>query len=143
VHGARYNARVLAARIAQTHFGIELERPLLETEAIPGFIGAELAEAPELFHQRGYLARVLTADPAGGMRDDGVQPLAYVLDQGGPDALAATLEGDGSGAIYPVIYSRIGGKVVEHAIEPDPLMRFDTIDSRRAILDLVGRVATR
>ena len=61
----------------------------------------------------------------------------------GPDALAATLEGDGSGAIYPVIYSRIGGKVVEHAIEPDPLMRFDTIDSRRTILDLVGRVATR
>ena len=48
-----------------------------------------------------------------------------------------------SGAIYPVIYSRIGGKVVEHAIEPDPLMRFDTIDSRRTILDLVGRVATR
>ena len=58
---------------------------------------AELSGAPELFHQRGYLARVLTADPAGGMRDDGVQPLAYVLDQGGPDALAATLEGDGSG----------------------------------------------
>jgi hypothetical protein len=134
---------VLAARIAQTHFGIEPERPHLATEAIPGFIGAELSGAPELFHQRGYLARVLTADPGGGMRDDGVQPLAYVLDQGGPDALAATLEGDGSGAIYPVIYSRIGGKVVEHAIEPDPLMRFDTIDSRRTILDLVGRVATR
>jgi hypothetical protein len=138
VHGARYNARVLAARIAQTHFGVEPERPHLSPEAIPGFIGAELSEAPELFHQRGYLARVLTADPAGGMRDDGVQPLAHVLDQGGPDALAATLEGDGTGAIYPVIYSRIGGKVVEHAIEPDPLMRFDTIDSRRTILDLVG-----
>jgi len=141
VHGARYNARVLAARIAQTHFGIEPERPHLATEAIPGFIGAELSGAPELFHQRRYLARVLTADPAGGMRDDGVQPLAYVLDQGGPNALAATLEGDGSGAIYPVIYSRIGGKVVEHAVEPDPLMRFDTIDARRTILDLVGRVA--
>ena len=86
---------------------------------------------------------MLTSDPAGGMRDDGVQPLAYVLDQGGPDALAATLEGDGSGAIYPVIYSRIGGKVVEHAVEPDPLMRFDTIDLRRTILDLVGRVTAR
>jgi thioredoxin reductase len=143
VHGARYNARVLAARIARTHFGVEPERPHLKVEAIPGFIGAELAEAPELFHQRGYLARVLTADPAGGMRDDGVQPLAHVLDEGGPDALAATLEGDGSGAIYPVIYSRIGGKVVEHAVDPDPLMRFDTIDARRTILDLVGRVATR
>ena len=68
----------------------------------PAFVAAELAEAPELFHQRGYLARVLTADPAGGIRDDGVQPLAHVLDEGGPDALAATLEADGTGAIYPV-----------------------------------------
>jgi hypothetical protein len=143
VHGARYNARVLAARIARTHFGVEPERPHLAPDAIPGFIATELAEAPELFHQRGYLARVLTADPGGGMRDDGVQPLSFVLDEGGPDALAATLEGDGSGSIYPVLYSRIGGKVVEHAIEPDPLMRYDTIDARRTILDLVGRVATR
>jgi len=141
VHGARYNGRVLAARIAATHFGIEPERPHLAREAIAGFVATELAEAPELFHQRGYLARVLTADPAGGMRDDGVQPLAYVLDEGGPDAIAATLEGDGSGAIYPVLYSRIGGKVVEHVIEPDPLMRFDTLDARRSITDLVGRVA--
>jgi thioredoxin reductase len=143
VHGARYNARVLAARIARTHFGIEPERPHLAPDAIAGFVAAELAEAPELFHQRGYLARVLTADPAGGMRDDGVQPLAYVLDEGGPDALAATLEGDGSGSIYPVVYTRIGGKVTEHAIDPDPLMRFDTIDARRTIADLVGRVAKR
>lgn len=141
VHGARYNGRVLATRIAATHFGIEQERPHLAREAIAGFVATELAEAPELFHQRGYLARVLTADPAGGMRDDGVQPLAYVLDEGGPDAIAATLEGDGSGAIYPVLYSRIGGKVVEHVIEPDPLMRFDTLDARRSITDLVGRVA--
>jgi hypothetical protein len=141
VHGARYNARVLAARIARTQFGIEPERPHLATEAIPAFVAAELADAPELFHQRGYLARVLTADPAGGMRDDGVQPLAHVLDEGGPNALAATLEGDGSGSIYPVVYTRVGGRIAEHRIEPDPLMRFDTIDARRMISDLVGRVA--
>jgi thioredoxin reductase len=143
VHGARYNARVLAGRIALTQFGIEPERPHLAFDAIPAFVAAELADAPELFHQRGYLARVLTADPAGGMRDDGVQPLAYVLDEGGPDALAATLEGDGSGSIYPVVYTRIGGRIAEHPIEPDPLMRFDTIDARRMISDLVGRVSHR
>ena len=72
VHGARYNARVLAGQIARTHFGIEPERPHLAPDAIAGFVATELAEAPELFHQRGYLARVLTADPAGGLRDDGV-----------------------------------------------------------------------
>ena len=143
VHGARYNARVLAARIARTQFGIEPERAHMATDAIPAFVAGELADAPELFHQRGYLARVLTADPAGGMRDDGVQPLSYVLDEGGADALAATLEGDGSGSIYPVVYTRIGGRIAEHPIEPDPLMRFDTIDARRMISDLVGRVATR
>jgi hypothetical protein len=139
VHGARYNGRVLATRIAQTQFGYRPERPHLAPDAVAGFIAGELAEAPELFHQRGYLARVLTADPDGGMRDDGVQPLAHVLDETGPNVVAATLEGDGSGAIYPVVYSRIGGRVVEHAIEPDPLMRFDTIDARRMIADIVGR----
>jgi thioredoxin reductase len=143
VHGARYNARVLAGHVAATHFGFVPERPHLGSEAVTGFIATELAEAPELFHQRGYLARVLTADPAGGMRDDGVRPLAHVLDAGGPDALAATLEGDGSGAIYPVVYTRIGGRVVEQAIEPDPLMRVDTVDARRLIGELVGRVMAR
>jgi thioredoxin reductase len=143
VHGARYNARVLAGHIAQERFGIEPERPHLAPDAVAGFVATELAEAPELFHQRGYLGRVLTADPAGGMRDDGVQPLTHVLDAGGPDALIATLEADGSGAIYPVVYTRIGGKIVEQVIEPDPLMRYDTTDARRMLADLAGRVAAR
>ena len=134
---------MLAGRIARTHFGIEPERPHLAPDAIAGFVAAELAEAPELFHQRGYLARVLTADPAGGVRDDGVLPLAHVLDAEGPDALATTLEGDGTGAIYPVVYTRIGGKIVEQAIEPDPLMRFDTLDARKIIEELARRVTER
>jgi hypothetical protein len=143
VHGARYNARVLAGYIARERHGIELERPQLALEAVPGFLATELAEAPELFHQRGYLARVLTADPDGGMRDEGVQPLTHVLDAGGPDAIAATLEADGSGAIYPVLYTRIGSKVVEQTIDPDPLLRYDTTDARRLIGDMAGRVAGR
>jgi hypothetical protein len=143
VHGARYNASVVAARIASVSFGIEPERPHLRSEAVAGFLAAELAEAPELFHQRGYLARVLTADPAGGVRDDGVQPLAHVLDADGPDAIAATLEGDGSGAIYPVVYTRIGGRVVEQAIDPDPFMRVDSADARRVLGEMAGRVTRR
>ncbi|HEV7604207.1 MAG TPA: NAD(P)-binding domain-containing protein [Candidatus Limnocylindrales bacterium] len=143
VHGARYNARVLAAHIAEARLAMVPERPILSREDAPRFIATELVEAPELFHQRGYLARVLTADSSGGLRDDGVQPLAHVLDADGPAALAATLEADGSGAIYPVLYTRIDGKVVEHGIEPDPLMRFDTLDARRTIDDLVERVAGR
>jgi thioredoxin reductase len=140
VHGARYNARVLAGYLARTRFGIDPERTRVAPEAAAAFLATELAEGPELFHQRGYLARVLTADPAGGLRDDGVQPLADVLDAGGPDALIGTLEADGSGAIFPVIYSRLGGQIVERAIEPDPLLRFDTTDTRLAIDDLARRI---
>jgi thioredoxin reductase len=141
VHGARYNARVLAGYLARTRFGIEPERLRVAPDAASAFLATELAEGPELFHQRGYLAHVLTADPSGALRDDGVQPLAVVLDVAGPDALAATLEADGSGAIYPVIYSRIGGRIVERAIDPDPLLRFDTTDTRLAIDDLARRIA--
>ncbi len=143
VHGARYNARVLAATSPRRISGCELERPHLAPEAVTASSRSELAESPELFHQRGYLARVLTADPDGGVRDDGVLPLAHVLDAGGPDALATTLEADGTGAIYPVLYTRIAGRIVEQAIEPDPLMRFDTPDARRAIEDLARRVTFR
>jgi len=143
VHGARYNARVLARHIAETEFGYVSEREHLASDAMASFVGTELAESPELFHQRGYLARVLTADPAGGVRDDGYLPLAHVLDAGGPDALATTLEADGTGAIYPVLYTRINGKIVEQAIEPDPLFRYDTADARRLIEDMAQRVSGR
>jgi thioredoxin reductase len=141
VHGARYNARVLAGRIARTRFGIEPERRRVAAEAVAGFVATELAEAPDLFHQRGYLAHVLSVDPDGGFRDDGVWPLTEFLDGGGPSALAATLEADGSGAIYPVLYSRSGGRVAEHALAPDPLGGYETADGLRIIAGLVGRVA--
>jgi thioredoxin reductase len=143
VHGARYNARVLARHIAETAFGHEPDRPLIAPDAVASFVGTELVESPELFHQRGYLARVLTTDPGGGLRDEGYLPLAHVLDAGGPDALATTLEADGTGAIYPVLYTRIDGKIVEQAIEPDPLLRFDTADARRLIEDVSKRVTSR
>jgi hypothetical protein len=141
VHGARYNARVLAEYLARTRFGIEPERALIAPEAVATFLATEVAEAPELFHQRGYLARVLIADGSGGLRDDGIQPLAHVLDEAGPDAIVASLEADGTGAIFPVIYSRIGGRVVERVIDPDPLLRYDTNETRLAIADLANRVA--
>jgi thioredoxin reductase len=140
VHGARYNARVLARRLAEDRFGIGIHRPVMEPDTLVDFLTAEIVESPELFHQRAYLARVVSVDPAGGLRDDGVQPLAHVLDAGGANAIVATLEADGSGAIYPVLYTRIDGAVNEHPLEPDPLLRYDTADTRAAITTLVGPV---
>ncbi len=137
VNGARYNARIVAARVAATQFGMEPPRPGLAAEGLVDFVATELTEAPELWHQRGYLARVVTVDPVLGPVDDGVQPLSHVLDAGGPDAIAITLEADGSGAIYPVLYSRRGGAIAERRMEPDPLLRYDGPDARHVIADVV------
>ncbi len=140
VHGARYNARVLARRIATTRIGLADERPSLRPSDLVDFLVGELAEAPELWHQRAYLARVVSINPAEGIRDEGVQPLAHGLDTAGGDAVAVTLEADGSGAIYPVLYTRQGGAIVEHALDPDPLLRYDSAEVRRAVEGIVGGV---
>ena len=65
-------------------------------------------------------------------------PLSHALDTGGPDSLAVTLEGDGSGSIYPVLYARAA--MTEHVLEPDTLLRYDGAESRRAITEVVSSV---
>jgi thioredoxin reductase len=137
VHGGRYNAMILAQRIAETRFDVPRSRPAVATSDLVSTIASELAEAPELWHQRAYLARVFTVDAEAGLVDDGVQPLTHYLDAGGPDAVAATLEADGTGAIYPVLYTRLRGEIRERAMQADPLLRYDGPDARREILAIV------
>ena len=134
VHGARYNARCLAAHIARTRFGIEPVRPSIASADLAGFVAAELTRGPEVWNQKAYLARVVAFDPGDGIRDDGIVPLApFVDDDSGPDALAITLEADGTGAVYPVLYSRIEGRLTEHPIDPHPLLDYETESARQAI----------
>jgi thioredoxin reductase len=140
VHGGRYNARVLAERIATTRFGVERRRAAVAPGDLVATIAGELAEAPELWHQRAYLARVFSTDPRAGLVDDGVQPLTFFLDDPGPDAIAVTLEADGSGAIYPVLYTRTGGEIQERNLEPDPLLRYDGPDVRASIASIVREI---
>ncbi len=141
VHGARYNARVLAEHVARTVFGVTPPRPPVPPDELVTMIQAELAMAPELWHQRAYLARVISLDPSDGPRNEGIVPLAAFVDavgdDGAGDALALTLEADGTGAIYPVIYLRRAGRVEERAIEPDPLLRFDTEAIRSRVAEIV------
>jgi thioredoxin reductase len=144
VHGARYNARVLAAHVARS-LGVGGGGPrgtALPASGLVDVVVNELATTPELWHQRAYLAKVIGLDPATGVRDAGIVPLAAFVDGAGDDgdgdALAITLEADGSGAIYPVLYLRRGGRVEERPIEPDSLLRFDTPAARTRIAAILA-----
>ena len=108
------------------------------------FIATELAEAPELFHQRGYLARVLTADPAGraARRRRPAAGIRARCGWAGCRSRPRSRPTDPGRSIRSSTRGS-GGKIVEQAIEPDPLMRVDTVDLRRLIAELVGRVMTR
>jgi thioredoxin reductase len=156
VHGARYNARVLVDHLATTRFGVELERPAIAATDLVDVIVDELASAPELWHQRAYLARIISVDPTRGARNEGIVPLAAFVDSGtdGPtggtddgrpvgtdgsaDAVALTIEADGSGAIYPVVYVRRSGAIKDHVIEPDVLLRYDTDGVRRQVAEILA-----
>ena len=141
VQGHRYNARILVERLAETGFGIVRESPEVALRDLRDYLLAEATHGPELWHQKAYLARVVTVSPEEGIRDRGILPLAHVLDADGPDAVAMTVEADGQGSIYPVAYVRRAGKVEEHALEPHPLNDYEGSLYRRdlgMILDLVA-----
>ncbi len=123
VHGARYNARCLAWHIARTRFGIDPARPSVDPHGLADFVAAELTSGPEIWNQKAYLARIVGLDPDVGVRDEGIEPLATFVDATGPDALAITLETDGSGAVYPVLYTRIDGRLAEHRLDARPAAR--------------------
>jgi thioredoxin reductase len=146
VHGARYNARVLAGHIARSA-GRAPDRPTIAASDLVDAIVTELTTAPELWHQRAYLAKVISLDQAVGLRDEGIVPLAAFVDalgdDGAGDALALTLEADGNGGIYPVLYLRQGGRVEERVIEADALLRYDTAATRARVAEIVAEAGVR
>jgi hypothetical protein len=138
VNGFRYNARVLARHIAE-RLGHGRPRPILRTEALVPYLLAELARAPELWIQKGYLARVVAFTEAG-IRDDGILPLEHFVDSVGEDSVAAAVEMDGEGTIYPAIYIRRGGRLSEHHLDPHPTYAFDGEPHRAALETLLQRL---
>ncbi len=140
VQGSRYNARVLAGHVARTHFGIAPECPTVRPGDVVDFLLDELTRGPELWHQRSYLARVLSLDPDAGVRDEGIVPLMHFLDSGGSDAIAVALETDGTGAVYPAVYLRRDGQTSEHLLEADPLLDYEGEAHRAAMTSIVREV---
>ena len=136
VNGFRYNARVLARHIAEEHLGIRRERPQLEPDEVAPLLLAELARAPELWIQKGYLGRAVSLG-SDGIHDEGIVPLARFVDDAGPDAVAASVETDADGRIVPVLYVRSGGRLDEHVLAPHPLHDFDGAEHQA---ELEGRL---
>ena len=125
VQGHRYNARVLARHLAESHFDVRTPaRPIEPSHVVP-FLLSELSHGPELWHQRSYLTRVVSLDRNAGISDGGILPLQHFLDSTGPDAVAVCLESNGQGNPYPVVYVRKDGSVLEHPpLPPHPLLDF-------------------
>jgi thioredoxin reductase len=142
VHGARYNARVLARHLAATRFGHELPTPAIAPNGLVDRLLQEVSTSPELWHQKAYLAWVASVASDGGYHEEGIQPLAHALDAGGPDAIILTLEADGSGDIYPVLYLRRARGTEEIVLEPSAFLDFTSPRHRRAFEDAVARLTT-
>jgi thioredoxin reductase len=126
VHGFRYNARLLALHIAETRHGVKVERPAVQPDRVVPYLLDEATKAPELWNQQSYLARVLQFDRARGITDQGILPLQHFVDAGGPDAVAITVETDGTGDIHPALYIRSEGATEERILPSDPLHDFAT-----------------
>jgi thioredoxin reductase len=135
VHGFRYNARILAEHLAERLGVRERPRRLLAGDEVAPLLAAELARAPELWAQKGYLCRVVGLD---GPFDDGIQPLEHFLDAAGPDSAAVTVEVNSAGEIFPGVYLRRGGRIQEAELDPHPLNEFDGEPYRHALAALLG-----
>ena len=133
VHGTRFNARILAREIAERHFGVVVPRPPLAPRDVVGYLLEEATDAPELWNQKGYLARAVLFG-ADGPYDEGIVPLQAFVDGSGPDGVAIGLEGDPEGVVRPAAYVRRKGAVSEVMLDPDPLNEFRGSSDGRARL---------
>ncbi len=128
VHGFRYNARVMARRLAATNLGLELPRERIEPGALVPYLLEELTTAPELWAQKSYLARSATQEG-----ETEIVPLAHFLDEPGPDAVAVAVEMDAAGSTYPAVYVRRNGEIRERLLPPDLLNDFRGPDYGREL----------
>jgi hypothetical protein len=134
VHGFRYNARVMARHIAHKHFGIESDSSSVAPSALVDHLLGEASDAPELWNQKSYLARVVEFSESGRV-DVGFTPLAHFVDSTGRDAVAVTVETDGEGDIRPAVYLRRNGQVAEHILASAYMHDFRTNDNRALLKD--------
>ncbi|HWM13629.1 MAG TPA: NAD(P)-binding domain-containing protein [Gaiellaceae bacterium] len=128
VHGFRYNARVMAQHLAETHLRHACPRERVDLERLVPYLLEEASSAPELWAQKSYLARAVAADGASE-----IVPLAAFLDAAGPDAVAVAVEMNAEGDVYPAVYVRRGGEISERLLPPHQLNDFRGPDYEREL----------
>jgi thioredoxin reductase len=111
LHGYRYNIRLLVDDVASRWFGQVRARPAVPLGDVVARLLAAATSAPELWHQKAYLAQALSRDGDGSIRDEGIVSLAGYVDEAGPDGAAITVETDDHGDIHPALYVRRHGRV--------------------------------
>ena len=132
VHGFRYNARVMARHLAETHLGVLAPRDRVERKELVSFLLQELTSAPELWAQKSYLARVVW-----GNGETEILPLADWLDRPRPDCVAVAVEENAAGEIYPAVYAVSAGAVREHLLDPQPLHDFRGAEYQRRLGEIL------
>ena len=129
--GFRYNARLLAQEIAKRLGAKQKWQELGREETVP-FLLSELRAGPEIWTQKGYLARAVYPDGSTG-----IVPLAHFLDHCEGGSVAVTIEMNAQGNIYPVTYRRGREEIEERALEPHHLNDFGGPDYRAALESLL------
>jgi hypothetical protein len=131
VGGFRYNARILAR-----HLALRLDRPpeleRIAPDRVTPFLASELNCAPELWAQKGYLARAIFPD---GTTD--IVPLAHFLDNCERGSVAVTVEMNAEGDIYPVAYSRKREEIEERELPQHHLHEFAGEEYARELQSLL------
>jgi thioredoxin reductase len=131
VSGFRYNARILARQIAR-RLGTRPPLDKVPPAEAASFLAAELKSAPELWTQKGYLARALYA---GGSTD--IVPLAHFLDNCPRGSVAVAMEMNAAGEIYPIAYSRQREEIDERQLPPHHLHDYAQEDYVRELQSLL------
>ena len=141
VHGHRYNGRLTVDEIAARFFGIIRPRPELDPGSVVERLLTSASTAPELWHQKSYLAHAISRDADGVLRDEGIVSLAAYVDEAGPDGVAITVETDDRGSIHPAVYVRRRGRVDADAVlDEAPLTEYRTAGHRTQLQALLGDV---
>ena len=131
VSGFRYNARLLAQEIAK-RLGHKQEWQQLGRDDIVPFLLSELRGGPEIWTQKGYLARAVYPDGSTG-----IVPLAHFLDHCEHGSIAITIEMNAEGEIYPVSYVRAREEIDERHLAPHALNDFGGTEYRAALESLL------